>query len=174
MLVGNIYPLPYLSLILYWCWNITDISYSRFFTVQSPPHFCTGNTNLSSADLTESLLDILQDYCSDWTVICFSEAYREMYAHSGTREHDHIDCMNKMPNHFLWKVNIWSLPLLFSLKSRVLLKPYTTLSGFPFTKGKDYSRILLAVPLNSRGQRVCTQSQTCKNYNTTDPHRNSF
>lgn len=119
-------------------------------------------------------LRYLTDYCSDWTVICFSEAYREMYAHSGAREHDHIDCMNKMPNHFSWKVNIWSLPLLFSLKSRVLLKPYTTLSGFPFTKGKDYSRILLAVPLNSGGQRVCTQSQICKNYNTTDPHRNSF
>lgn len=71
MLVGNIYPLPYLSLILYWCWNITDISYGSFLTVQSPPNSCTGNTNLSLADLTESFLGILLDHCSDWTLICF-------------------------------------------------------------------------------------------------------
>lgn len=168
MLVGNIYSLPYLPFILYWRWNITDISYSSFFTVQSPPRFCTGNTNLSSADLTESLLDNLLDHCSDWTMICFSEEYREMYAHWESTEHNHIDCMNKMPIHFSWKVNIWSLPLPFSLKSHVLLKSYTTLSGFPFTKGKDYGRILLAVPLNSRGQRVCMQPQICKNNNTTN------
>lgn len=135
MLVGNMYPLPYLSLILYWCWNITDISYSSYFTVQSPPHFCTGNTNLSSSDLKESLLDILLDHCSYWTVICFSEEYREMYAHSEATEHNHINCTNKMPMYFSWKVNTWSLPPLFSLKSRVLLKSYATLA-FPSQKEK--------------------------------------
>lgn len=52
-----------LSLILYWGWNTADISYSCFFTVQSPPHYSTGNTNLPSADVAESLLDILLDCC---------------------------------------------------------------------------------------------------------------
>lgn len=82
--------------------------------------------------------------------------------------------MNKMPNHFSWKVNIWSLPPVFSLKSSVLLKSYTTLSGFPFTKGKDYGGILLAASLNSRGQSVHMQLQICKNNHTTNPPTNSF
>lgn len=148
MLVGNIYPLPYLSLILYWCWNITDISHSSFFTVQSPPHFCTGNTNLSLADLTESLLDISLDHCSDWTVICFFWGI-EMHAHSQTTEHNHIDCMNKMPNHLSWKVNIWSLPPLFSLKSCVLLKSYTLYLAFLSQKEKmmvEFCWLFLWIP----------------------------
>lgn len=96
-------------------------------------------------------LSILLDHCSDWTVIyAFSEEYREMYAHSETTEHNHMGCTNKMPSHFSWKVNKRSLLPLFPLKSCVLLKSYTTLSGFTSTKGKDHGRILLAVPLNSR------------------------
>lgn len=69
-LAGNICPLPYL--ISYRGWGITDISCSSFLPVQSPPHVCTGSTNLPPAGLRERLSAVFFDCCSGWAAICFS------------------------------------------------------------------------------------------------------